>query len=301
MTSQTRFRSLFGAIACGVLVSLATGLVENRPEVSIIGFKYYGYPLVWRVTKTLQPNEFRLTSLGIDAALWIAISFFALIALEKIALPKSRVSSKYERLLLPLALFIPLGLLMDFVHEFGHALWGTAVGGKLTYMKITYFEIYPRLAINPQFCLGYVEVAGLTTGFEYGLFLLGGSLTTNIFSWLLALVLLKTSLGHKTQVALRTLGLFGLLDLPFYVLFPQIGLQHWIFLGGNMPEPLIGARRMGIPDPLFYIMVVLTTLGQISLYFKTLREKVGKTLYTLKKKLSRKPMLALPDVSKMAS
>lgn len=276
-----RVKSLFWAIVCGVLLSLATGLIENQPEASIIGFTYYGYPLVWLVTKTLHPTEFRFTSLAVDAAFWITISFLVLIFLEKIVHPKLRVGLKYRDFLLLLVLFILLGLVMDLVHESGHALWGTAVGGTLTYMKIAYFEIYPRFTITPQFCLGCVEVAGLLTKFEYGLFLLGGSLTTNIISWLLALILLKTKLQYRTLVALKILGLFGLLDLPFYVLFPQIGLRHWILLGGDTPEPLLGARNIGIPDPVFYVMTVLTTLGLAFIYFKTLRENAWKRIKTL--------------------
>ena len=272
-----RLRSIVGAIVCGLLLSLATGLVENRPEVGIPEYKHFGYPLVWRVTKTFEPTDFRFSSLAIDAAFWIAISLLAVIILEML---KLRVGFKYETLLLPLVLFIPLGLVMDFVHEFGHAMWGTAVGGRLTYMKIAYFEIYPRLAITPQFQLGLVEVTGFPTEFASGVMRLGGSLTTNIVSWVLALFLLKMSLGYKKQVALRILGLFGLLDLPIYVLFPQIGLRHWIFLGGRQPEPLIGARKMGIPDPAFYMMVILTTLGLIFLYFKPLWEKAGKRIRT---------------------
>lgn len=279
LTSQTlRLRFLVGVIVCGVLVSLATGLVENGPEIGIPEIKYYGYPLVWRVTKTFQPTEFRFTNLVIDAAFWITISLSAFTILA-IALPKLGISVNYKAFFLPLVLFIPLGLVMDFVHELGHTMWGTAVGGRLTYMKIAFFEIYPRFAITSQFVLGHVHVEGLT-GFKYGLYLLGGSLTTNIVAWLLALVLLRTRLGYKPRVALKVLGLFGLLDLPFYVLFPQIGLRHWIFLGGCQPEPLIGARKMGIPDPAFYIMVVLLTLGLIFLYFQPLREKAEKRMKT---------------------
>ena len=275
-----RLKFLLEAMVCGVLVSLATGFIENQPEASIIGFTYCGYPLVWRVAKTLQPTDFMLANLTIDAAFWITISFFAFIILERIVFPKLRVGFRYREFLLPLVLFIPLGLVMDFVHEFGHALWGIALGGRFTYMKIAYFEIYPRLAMTSQFCLGQVVVRGLTE-FEYGLFLLGGSLTTNVVSWLLALILLKTKLGHKTQVALKILGLFGFLDLPFYVFLPQIGLRHWIFLGGDRPEPLLGARNMGIPDPVFYIIIVLSTLSLIFLYFKTSWEEAWKRIKTL--------------------
>jgi len=274
-------------IICGILLSLATGLIENQPEASIIGFTYYGYPLVWLITKTLQPTEFRFTNLAVDAAFWITISFLAFIFLEKIVHLKLGVSFKYREFFLLLVLFILLGLVMDFVHESGHAFWGIAVGGRLTYMKIAYFEIYPRFTITPQFCLGCVEVAGLLTDFEHGLFLLGGSLTTNIISWLLALILLKTKFQYRTQVALKILGLFGLLDLPFYVVFPQIGLRHWIFLGGGTPEPLLGARNIGIPDPVFYVTTVLTTLGLAFIYFKTIWEKAWKRIKTLLRLVTR--------------
>ena len=90
MASKTlRLRSLVGAIVLGVLVSLASGVVENPPEVSITIATYYGYPLVWRVTMTFQPTEFRFTSLAIDVIVWFAISLVALVILEKIT-PRSR-------------------------------------------------------------------------------------------------------------------------------------------------------------------------------------------------------------------
>ncbi|MFB0543407.1 MAG: hypothetical protein ACETVR_01370 [Candidatus Bathyarchaeia archaeon] len=86
LASKTlRWRSLVGAIVLGVLVSLASGLVENPPDASITIATYYGYPLVWRVTMTFQPTEFRFTSLAIDIIVWFAISFVVLIILEKIA------------------------------------------------------------------------------------------------------------------------------------------------------------------------------------------------------------------------
>jgi hypothetical protein len=186
-----------------------------------------------------------------------------------------------EVLILIAIAFIPLGLLMDLAHEFGHALWGIAAGGELVYLKIAYFEIYPNLALTTTFVLGYVEVGSLRTGFAQGLFLLGGSLTTNIVAWLLGLFLLRVHIGYRKQVALKTLGFFGILDLPLYVLFPQIGLQHWILLGGNIPEPLIGARHIGMADPAFYTVVVFTTLGLLLLYFARFRALIQAMIETL--------------------
>jgi len=91
LTSQTlRLRSLIVAIVFGVVLSTATGLIETwQPEFSIMEYKYYGYPLVWRVTALNGPTEYTWTSLVIDAAFWIVISFLAFIILEKIFKPAS--------------------------------------------------------------------------------------------------------------------------------------------------------------------------------------------------------------------
>lgn len=94
MASKTlRLRVLAGAIVLGVLVSLASRLVENPPEARIIGAKYYGYPLVWRVDMITLTNTitFRFTSLAIDIIFWFAISFVVLIILKRIV-PRSRES-----------------------------------------------------------------------------------------------------------------------------------------------------------------------------------------------------------------
>lgn len=266
-----RLKILVGAVVLGVLVSLATGIIENPPEAGIIGARYYGYPLAWRFN-LVNSTEFRFTNLAVDVSFWFAISLIALIIIEKALIPKFG-SPSVSSIGLSLSLFVPLGLAMDFLHESGHAAWGIAFGGRLTYMKIAYFEIYPKLALTPEFILGLVRIEGLATGFANGFFLLGGSMTTNTVSWLLALILLRVGLGSKTQVALKVLGLFGILDLPFYVILPQIGLRHCFFLGGETPEPLIGARRIGIPDPTFYIVVAFTTLGLLLLYFKFFWER----------------------------
>jgi hypothetical protein len=153
-------------------------------------------------------------------------------------------------------------------------------------MQVAYFEIYPTPALTTTFVLGYVRMEGLTTGFARGLFLLGGSFTANIVAWLLGLFLLWIHVGYRKRLALKMLGFFGVLDLPMYVLFPQIGLQHWVFLGGNTPEPLIGARNMGVADPAFYTIVVTVTLGLLLLYFERLRRRVRKMVVAAIRRLN---------------
>ena len=273
---------LFVAIICGFLASFATGNINNDSGIVLPEIKYYGYPLAWLKTNLNGPTEYVPLNFALDTAFWIIISLVTLVFVEKIVFPSLGMSISRKSLLLPMVLFIPVGLVMDFIHESGHAIWGTAVGGTLTYMKIAYLEIYPRLAITSHFELGLTRVDGLSYGSAaYGLMLLGGSMTTNIASWALALILLKTGLGNKVHVALKVLGLFGILDLPFYIVFPQIGLGHWIFFGGCGPEPLIGARMMGVSDPAFYLAVALSTFGLVLIYSKNLRKEISTRIGTL--------------------
>jgi|ETNmetMinimDraft_26_1059896.scaffolds.fasta_scaffold370001_1 hypothetical protein len=54
-------------------------------------------------------------------------------------------------------------------------------------------------------------------------------------------------------------------DLPAYSIFPKLGLRHAVFIGGPESEPLIGALVMGVPEWVFYILVVIDILLVCSL------------------------------------
>jgi hypothetical protein len=108
--------------------------------------------------------------------------------------------------------------------------------------------------------------------------LLGGLMMTSFAAWIIANIVRTVRLSSRRQLVLKMVGLWGILDLPFYVIFPQLGLRHWIVLGGHEPEPLIGARMMGIPDPVFYLAIVLSTIGLNILYFRSLCEKAAKPM-----------------------
>jgi len=157
---------------------------------------------------------------------------------------------------------------MTFVHEFGHVIFGLAMGGELTLMQIAWLKIYPQIAFAPYYALGYVIISGLESDFANGLMGLGGSLTTNLVAWVIALIMVRIKFRRIIENGLKFLGLFGILDLPFYVVLPQVGLQHWFFLGGSEPEPLLSARLMGISDPAFYLLVALSTFGLLFYYYR---------------------------------
>ncbi len=267
---------VIGAIMLGICAALATATIRCDTEIGLPEIVRYGYPLPWVITDLNGPTQYVAANLIVDILAWVAVSLIAIAFLSRMVFPNLGIAVNARSLLLGVILFIPLGLVVDLVHEGGHALAGAAMGGRLTYLKIAFFEIYPRLAVTSQFHLGLAGVEGLEFGtFGYGLMLLGGSLTTNIASWAIGLVLLKTSIDNRVNVVLKGLGIFGILDLPLYVFLPQIGLKHWIFLGGECgPEPLIGTRMMGIPDSIIYLTVMVSTIGLVLLYSETMRKKL---------------------------
>ncbi len=260
----------------GLSLSLFTGLLENQPDASLIGASYYGLPLAWRLVRMLQPPVIQLLPLTLDTAFWGVVIFLVvrLVPRSRGVWPLCRnvmaalSRFPYKRFLPWFVLSLPVGFLMDLLHEGGHALWGTLQGGTLTYLQIAVFQLYPRLALASDFRVGYTVVEGLSTPFSRGVFLVGGSVTTHVASWLLVPLLRRRQLGYRIRVLVWTLGLFGLLDLPFYVFFPQIGLKHWIVVGGSSAEPLLGARLMGLPDPFFYLLTGVAVLILGVLYTK---------------------------------
>ncbi len=260
---------LVASSALGALIALLTGLVERASGASIIGYAYHGAPLIWRVTRTLMPTEVYPVHLALDIAFWTVVSLFALVGLQALAFRGRGRRLPATRLLLMAAGLLFVALAVDLVHELGHALWGTLAGGSLQYLQVAWFELYPAPGLRTPFYVGRVLVAGLGSLVTRGLFLLGGSATTNILAWALGLLLWGASLGPRARVASWVAGVLGLLDLPLYVLLPQLGLRHWIFLGGETAEPLVGARALGVPDPLFYLLTTLTSAGLLVLYART--------------------------------
>lgn len=79
------WRGLIFIVVVGVCIGLVTGFVENPPEASVIGHKYYGWPLIWRVTKTLMPEEYSYFELSVDCLFWFFVVAVVYVIVRKLA------------------------------------------------------------------------------------------------------------------------------------------------------------------------------------------------------------------------
>jgi hypothetical protein len=77
-------RAVLIAIGGGVLLTLATGLFSNTPEM-LVGATHYGYPLAWLIRMIVAPQYFPWVvdyiSLLADIIFWSIIVVIALLAI----------------------------------------------------------------------------------------------------------------------------------------------------------------------------------------------------------------------------
>jgi hypothetical protein len=288
-----RVRSKLGlsavALVCGVIATMLSGLFENGSEGGMLGAKSFGHPWVWRynIVQSTTGSIIRFDNLAADMAFWSITFLIALLFVERFVFKRSDSLLNNKRFVFSAVLLMPMGLLMGLIHELGHVLTGTALGGTLSYMQVGFLELYPKLAITSQFKLGSVIVTGLSTPAQQGLLLLAGSATASITALVIGVFLYTKEMKIRTRLSLKIIGVFGLLDMPFYMAFSSLGLRHWILLGENQPEPLIGARQLGIPDPILYLAVSIITFVSILLYSKWARISTLKIAIELKRKMKK--------------
>lgn len=73
MAVKPGWRTLALVVVIGVCIGLVGGFVENQPDASVIGHKYYGFPLVWRITKMFLGEEYLFFELFVDCVFWVAV------------------------------------------------------------------------------------------------------------------------------------------------------------------------------------------------------------------------------------
>lgn len=165
---------------------------------------------------------------------------------------------KISRFILVLGLLALFNLL---VHEFGHCVTLNRVKGKCGGVYI-----FPGIKIWPLTSLGqpydkpdeWNQKIGLTQTIKdaptlkaNGLVKFMGSGSVAILS-LVALVGLYMFRPHGWLRILLLAQSLMFIDLLTYTILPEwFNLNHFFCVGGDTPEPLIGARMMGIPKSVF--------------------------------------------------
>lgn len=168
--------------------------------------------------------------------------------------PRLRSSLKY-------ALLLPLSLVLGTAwHEIvGHGLAGVLCGGRLTYVKLLGFRVWPQLYWDRWEGYGACGIEGITGYTGEKLMELAGSGSTWLVS-VAAIVLLWTRRGHGwPRVILVLLGLWWI-DLFTYTL-PTWGLRRSVLWGGTYSEPYEAAVALGIPGWLFQTFVIVSSVA----------------------------------------
>ena len=162
---------------------------------------------------------------------------------------------------LALALPIALGsaLLAGMVaHEEGHAATAMLFSQPIHSVGVVPgVELYPRLRRVPwDGWIAYVDHGEPPRPWQAGLckFMGGGTTALLAYGWVGA----AFYVGRCRPVAptfLLAAGVVFAWDILMYATMPLLGLRHAVFIGGADPEPLLGARLMGMPAPLVWLLL----------------------------------------------
>lgn len=196
-------RSVSGAVLFGVLISLVTGLLE-RHVISILEVRYYGFPLIWRITNLNGPTEYVLTNFTIDTLIWAAVSLLVFFLSQmvknlQITTPTNfrsdkEVESNERKFHAFFLYFLALAFLMkvagEFVHEvLGHGMFALLFGGRIVEVNISLLWPYR---------LSGIEISGNFEDWQQLWIDGGGILICLIVSCIIQVLLWKLKNWHFT-------------------------------------------------------------------------------------------------------
>ena len=89
-------KTLLFAVIGGIVITLATGLINHTPEM-LVGAVYYGYPFVWLVMLVIAPQYFpwhvRPVRLILDIIVWAIVVWVILLVVSQARKNSASVSS----------------------------------------------------------------------------------------------------------------------------------------------------------------------------------------------------------------
>jgi len=84
LADKVDLRGLILVVVISFCIGLVSGFVENPPEASVIGHKYYGWPLVWRIIRMFLGEEYLYFELFVDLLFWFLIVAIVYVVVKKL-------------------------------------------------------------------------------------------------------------------------------------------------------------------------------------------------------------------------
>ncbi len=158
-------------------------------------------------------------------------------------------------------------------HELGHGLTTIAFGGQVTYLEVAGFRLYPNLEwLGPPSsgAFGICGTDGIHDPMADAWISLAGALGTWIVSVLAAALYCIGRFRGAIRLLLFALGLWWL-DMFLYTI-PSFGVPRYVFWGPTYSEPYDAAVDLGVPGPLFQILVITSSTILATVWLRKTRQ-----------------------------
>lgn len=196
-------------------------------------------------------------------------------------MPRNSSAQRLRTMLLkPIFAFVLVCFSGLIAHEGGHCVAAYLFGGKVTHLVfIPGIQILPTFAKVPwNGTFGSINYSlppeGASIGEKNAIKFMGAG-TTALFALAAASLALRIGKGTPRNILLA-IGVLWPLDILTYSIFPNLGLRHWIFIGGLRAEPYEGAIGLGVPAPAYFALLGAYAIG---IYFLTVRAfSLGKSI-----------------------
>ena len=141
-------------------------------------------------------------------------------------------------------------------HEIaGHGFVGVLCGGRVTRFQLFGWQFLPKCKwTGTAEGLGVCDHTGLVTPWCVHLTDLAGSMSTFLVAAMAAYLLWRCRARGVKRTALLCLSVWST-DLMTFTL-PSFGLRRYIWSGTRYSEPYSAAIALGIPGPLFQVLVL---------------------------------------------
>lgn len=167
---------------------------------------------------------------------------------------------------LSIAVGLIVGVLVcKIVHESGHALTASILGGRIEAVRMN----FPRKC--GFFSVRYTEPEG---DWRRGLVTLMGTGATTVLAYVLLLLTLRWRLPLWPRLGVLLVAWICAWDMFLYATLPLLGLRRGLIVGGHHAEPVEGAALLGIPAWLFLVALTVSFVAYHALMYRALRGRV---------------------------